>query len=73
MRQAQLGKPIISTVSAVIAHQQSTGLGSVSLIDAPKNHYPIRPCVINTDPPYYDNIGYADLSPISSTFGYGAR
>jgi putative DNA methylase len=53
---------IISTVSAVIAHQQSAGFGSVSPIDAPKNHYPARPCVINTDPPYYDNIGYADLS-----------
>lgn len=53
---------IIGTVSAVIAHQQSAGFGSVRSIDAPRNHYPVRPCVINTDPPYYDNIGYADLS-----------
>ena len=53
---------IIKTVSAVIEHQKATGFGSVSNVDAPKNGYPVRPCVINTDPPYYDNIGYADLS-----------
>jgi len=36
--------------------------GSVFQIDAAKNNYPkISPC-ISTDPPYYDNIGYADLS-----------
>jgi putative DNA methylase len=53
---------IIRTVSAVIEHQKATGFGSISNVDAPKNGYPVRPCVINTDPPYYDNIGYADLS-----------
>ena len=53
---------IIRTVSAVIEHQKGTGFGSISNVDAPKNGYPVRPCVINTDPPYYDNIGYADLS-----------
>ncbi len=31
-------------------------------VDAPANAYPIRPVAISTDPPYYDNIGYADLS-----------
>jgi putative DNA methylase len=39
-----------------------SSFGSVSNIDAPKNHYPIWPAAIATDPPYYDNIGYADLS-----------
>ena len=29
--------------------------------------------LFSTDPPYYDNIGYADLSPISSTSGCGFR
>ena len=29
--------------------------------DAAKNDFP-TPCVVVTDPPYYDNIGYADLS-----------
>ncbi|HQT75067.1 MAG TPA: DUF1156 domain-containing protein [Acidiphilium sp.] len=53
---------IIKTVTDVISCLQSSGLGYVNQIDAPKNNYTIRPCVINSDPPYYDNIGYADLS-----------
>lgn len=53
---------ILSTIPDVIAHQRSTGFGSVSQVDAAKIHYPNRPFLINTDPPYYDNIGYADLS-----------
>lgn len=36
--------------------------GQIFQINAPANSYPIRPVVISTDPPYYDNIGYADLS-----------
>lgn len=36
--------------------------GAVESIDAPQNRYPVRPAIISTDPPYYDNIGYADLS-----------
>ena len=38
------------------------GLGSIENLDAAKNNYPVRPVVVSTDPPYYDNIGYADLS-----------
>jgi putative DNA methylase len=38
------------------------GCGEVNQTDAAKNNLPIRPIVIATDPPYYDNIGYADLS-----------
>jgi putative DNA methylase len=53
---------IMKTIPHVIAHQQSSTPGSIDQIDAAKNGYPIRPCIINTDPPYYDNIGYADLS-----------
>lgn len=37
-------------------------VGSISNIDAARNSFPVRPVVISTDPPYYDNIGYADLS-----------
>ena len=37
-------------------------VASIVGIDAAKNSFPIRPVVISTDPPYYDNIGYADLS-----------
>ncbi|MBZ9939465.1 DUF1156 domain-containing protein [Mesorhizobium sp. BR1-1-16] len=40
----------------------AVGIGQISNINASKNSFPIRPIVISTDPPYYDNIGYADLS-----------
>ena len=53
---------IFRTIPDVIAHQRSRSFASVAIIDAAKNSYPVSPCVINTDPPYYDNIGYADLS-----------
>jgi putative DNA methylase len=53
---------ILNTITNVIAHQRSATFGRVTQIDAPHNGYPVSPCVINTDPPYYDNIGYADLS-----------
>ncbi|WP_294539412.1 DUF1156 domain-containing protein [uncultured Rhodoblastus sp.] len=36
--------------------------GGISNINASTNSFPVRPIVISTDPPYYDNIGYADLS-----------
>ncbi len=36
--------------------------GKISQKAAQKNSYSDEPIVISTDPPYYDNIGYADLS-----------
>lgn len=36
--------------------------GSIEQLDAAKNNYPVRPVIVSTDPPYYDNIGYATLS-----------
>lgn len=53
---------IFRTIPDVIAHQTSRSFASIAVSDAAKNQYPQGPCVINTDPPYYDNIGYADLS-----------
>lgn len=53
---------ISKVISNVVAIATSTNSGSISLIDASKNNFSPRPCVINTDPPYYDNVGYADLS-----------
>jgi putative DNA methylase len=38
------------------------GIGSISMLDAAKNNYPMRPVMVSSDPPYYDNIAYADLS-----------
>ncbi len=63
---------IIGTISVVIAHQVAVTNGFIELIDAAKNGYPVRPCVIETDPPYYDNVGYADLSDFFM-FGCGGR
>ncbi len=40
----------------------AAGIGSVSQITAQENNYPVKSGLISTDPPYYDNIGYADLS-----------
>jgi putative DNA methylase len=40
----------------------ASGEGSVTNVDAPENNFPVRPVIISTDPPYYNNIGYADLS-----------
>ena len=51
---------LISDVIEIAA--PAIGTGSVVPIDAPANNYPARSAVISTDPPYYDNIGYADLS-----------
>lgn len=46
--QTSLGGPYAGHVSQANAASQSAG--------------PPIPCVTSTDPPYYDNIGYADLS-----------
>jgi putative DNA methylase len=49
-------------VFEVLSRLHYTGMGNVSQIDAAKNSFPVRPILISSDPPYYDNIGYADLS-----------
>ena len=51
------------TISDVIAHQQLTGhRGHKSARCVKKWLSSSTRVIINTDPPYYDNIGYADLS-----------
>jgi len=52
----------IELVSSCIDTLPACGYGSVSEIDAANNSFPMRPVIISTDPPYYDNICYADLS-----------
>jgi adenine-specific DNA methylase len=58
----------IGRISDVLLRAPSVGIGTVRLIDAAKNSFPVTPIVVSTDPPYYDNIGYADLSDF---FMYG--
>jgi putative DNA methylase len=53
------GNSLDYTSKGVISNAASKG--SVSQIDA-RHIDPGHQCVISTDPPYYDNIGYADLS-----------
>ncbi len=36
--------------------------GSITSLAAQRNGFPARPVIISTDPPYYDNIAYAELS-----------
>lgn len=52
----------IEYVADGIGSSQGHVSGQIFNINASKNSFPVRPVVISTDPPYYDNIGYADLS-----------
>lgn len=52
----------IEWITKVIEPLAGETEGAIYQINAPANSYPVRPVTISTDPPYYDNIGYADLS-----------
>lgn len=59
------GGDFFGTASSVAENLDNLGNGcpgTILQIDAPANSYPVHPVAISTDPPYYDNIGYADLS-----------
>ena len=62
---AGAGGDIAGTAVSVAENLQNLGIGAagtITAIDAAKNSFPVRPALFSTDPPYYDNIGYADLS-----------
>ena len=50
----------IAWVSKVIGNAPTTGPSEVKQVNASSREY--SRLVISTDPPYYDNIGYSDLS-----------
>jgi putative DNA methylase len=52
----------VELIAEALAAVGRGAAGSIFQIDAPKNSYPVRPVIISTDPPYYDNIPYANLS-----------
>ncbi len=52
----------LDKIAMAVAAAPTEGDGAIFQINAPANSYPIHPVAISTDPPYYDNIGYADLS-----------
>jgi putative DNA methylase len=49
-------------LAGAIAQVPASGVGEVKQLDACSVDQIGRPAVFSTDPPYYDNIGYADLS-----------
>ncbi len=52
----------LRTMARTLSDLPATAPGFIGNIDAAKNSFPVRPITISSDPPYYDNIGYADLS-----------
>jgi putative DNA methylase len=62
---AGAGGDIAGTAVSVAENLSNLGMGAIGTIRnlaAQTNSYAASPVVISTDPPYYDNIGYADLS-----------
>jgi putative DNA methylase len=53
---------MVNWVSTSLAKLPSNNFGETAQRDARSRIAEIGNCVISTDPPYYDNIGYADLS-----------
>ena len=45
-----------------IAHVPACSSGNIKLLAAQHDSFADRSITVSTDPPYYDNIGYADLS-----------
>ena len=55
-------QPSCEFISKCILTAPANGSGEIEQIDATSNSYPVRPAVISTDPPYYNNICSAELS-----------
>jgi putative DNA methylase len=52
----------VGWIPKVIEGLPASGEAQINQIDAQANDYLSQKFVVSTDPPYYDNIGYADLS-----------
>jgi len=52
----------VSNLNTVFGKQVPVTMGKAVQHDAAEKHALTRPVLVCTDPPYYDNIGYADLS-----------
>lgn len=52
----------IKGICRALVELPACGFSALNPVDASQNSFPVRPIVVSTDPPYYDNIGYADLS-----------
>lgn len=49
------------TAESVEGQAEVAGIGTIENKNATENSF-VSPAIFSTDPPYYDNIGYADLS-----------
>jgi putative DNA methylase len=49
-------------IARVLEVLPAMGFGQISQLPAQRDRYPLKDAVFFSDPPYYDNIGYADLS-----------
>ncbi len=52
----------VEWIAQVVDHVPGSRAGMVKQLDATQSVNGIKSPVVSTDPPYYDNIGYADLS-----------
>ena len=52
----------IEQAAKAVANVPANGNGHAFQADAAQPHQPPRPWLVSTDPPYYDNVPYADLS-----------
>ena len=52
----------VAGLTKTLGDLPAVSVGAIHNINASLNSFPVRPIIISTDPPYYDNIGYADLS-----------
>jgi len=52
----------LTGISRTLADLPTVSNGAIYNINATQNSFPVRPIAVSTDPPYYDNIPYADLS-----------
>jgi putative DNA methylase len=62
---AGAGGDIAGTAASVAENLDNVGFGRaapIRALAAQRNSFSDNPIIIATDPPYYDNIGYADLS-----------
>jgi putative DNA methylase len=53
---------MVASVSGALRSLPSGGVGHAAQRDARSRIRDVGTCVVSTDPPYYDNVGYADLS-----------
>jgi putative DNA methylase len=52
----------ISILAEALSRAESSSYTQITNGASQNNSFPVHPAVISTDPPYYDNIPYADLS-----------